>query len=65
MTEVTQSSFKIKLDFAYPELIGSEKSTQYLTIKLKFSDFEPLWDDYTDMVHQRIPLQLKYSENKA
>ena len=55
ITEITTSSVNIKLDFEYPELIGSDGTTQYLTIFLEFSDFEPMWDDTKPVMYMKIP----------
>ena len=51
---VTSKSIKIKINLENPTVYDGE---QYVSIKAKFSDFEPGWDDDRELRRIEIPKQ--------
>ena len=52
--KITQNSINLSFKFDYPLVYDGQ---QYITVRAKFSDFEPGWDDDAELVRVEIPLQ--------
>ena len=54
--DASQSSIKIKVDLAHPELFGLEKSDpEYIVVTADFGDFEPGWSGQQELAKINIP----------
>lgn len=54
--DASQSSIKIKVDLAHPELFGLEKSDpEYIIVTADFGDFEPGWNGQQELTKINIP----------
>ena len=63
ISELTQTSLNIDIDFEYPEMIGYDNSSQYVEVYARFSDFEPMWNDSYPLIRKLLPNQIDYSKS--
>ena len=60
------TNMDIKLEFKHPNSVSKDsKNPQYVTIKAKFSDFEPGWIDDLFLANIAIPAQKTESQAAA
>ena len=55
ITEADLQYIDISINFNHPELYGKNGLQQYLSVSASFSDFEPGWNDQSDLIRIKIP----------
>lgn len=57
ITSASDKGIGLGIFLSEPSLFVEDNGEQFLVVKIFFSDFEPNWDDYAELLRVKIPKQ--------